>query len=102
MDEQVADGAAELNRLGEQCEERGSQEDFWQAFELYKQAARGGHARGAANLAKMYFEGFPVDQNFATARHWASHAADAGDALGLFLLAQMTGSSERGPGDDAE
>ena len=56
------------------------QENYHQAFPIFKELAEQGHSAAQFNLALMYTDGKGVRQDYAQAVKWYKAAADLGDA----------------------
>lgn len=67
----------------------GIEEDYKQAFELYKVAAEQGHLDAANNLADMYLNGEGIAIDEAAALHWFTVAASGGVMEAWFTLGLM-------------
>lgn len=59
------------------------------AAEFSKGGSMGGTLGGAAGLARLYENGFGVPQDYALAVKWYTRAAELGDLLAQYKLAQM-------------
>jgi TPR repeat protein len=66
---------------------RGVTRDERAAFELYRRAARQGHAKSMNLLGRCYEEGLGTPADPVAAYHWYRRSAEAGDFRGQFSLA---------------
>lgn len=62
------------------------EEDYEEAFKLYKKAAEKGHADAANNLADMYLNGEGVEENEVEAVKWFTIAAEQNVPEAMFTL----------------
>lgn len=60
-------------------------QDYWQAHEFFKSAAREGHKQSQHYLGLMYYKGLGVEKDNIEAYKWFDLASSNGDKVGLVL-----------------
>lgn len=78
----------------------GKQTEDFQISDLRRKAAQG-DAEAQYNLGMLYYEGYDVNQDYATARQWWEEAAAEGNAWAQYRLGVLYSKGRGVPQDDA-
>lgn len=90
-------------QAGLACEEgRGTKQDFLRALELYRPAARAGHAAAQARLARLFQLGLGIDRDDAQALFWFHQAANQGQRDAQYELGLLYSTGDGVERDLAE